>query len=454
MLNNLEVTNFKAWRKLEMQFGKVTGLFGTNSSGKSSVLQFLLLLKQTKNATDRGLVLDFGGPKELVNLGTYQAIVHRGDQAADIDWTLDWKLPEPLKVYDPSGRRKDVLFTGNSLQESSRVGLKGSHLSARHVKYRFADSVFAIEPKTENSSEFELRSDGPQSLRFIRNPGRGWALPGPAKTHLFPDQARTYYQNTSFLSDFEAEYEALMDRIFYLGPLREHPQREYRWSGARPADVGPSGEHTVDAILAATAQDEMRNLAPRKRYMKFQEMIAHWLSELGMIHSFQIKEIGSGTNLYQACVQTDQDSPETMLTDVGFGVSQVLPVLVLLYYVPEGSIVLMEQPEIHLHPSVQSGLADMMLAVAQHRQVQIIVESHSEHLLRRFQRRAAEQEVSSSDLKLYFVETTRGAAELNDLQLNEWGVIENWPDNFFGDEMGEIAAITEASLRRRNGASL
>ncbi len=453
MLNNLEVTNFKAWRNLEMQFGKVTGLFGTNSSGKSSVLQFLLLLKQTKNATDRGLVLDFGGPKELVNLGTYQAIVHRGDQAADIDWTLDWKLPEPLKVYDPSGRRKDVLFTGNSLQESSRVGLKGSHLSARHVKYRFADSVFAIEPKTENSSEFELRSDGPQSLRFIRNPGRGWALPGPAKTHLFPDQARTYYQNTSFLSDFEAEYEALMDRIFYLGPLREHPQREYRWSGARPADVGPSGEHTVDAILAATAQDEMRNLAPRKRYMKFQEMIAHWLGELRMIHSFQIKEIGSGTNLYQACVQTDQNSPETMLTDVGFGVSQVLPVLVLLYYVPEGSIVLMEQPEIHLHPSVQSELADVMLAVAQHRQVQIIVESHSEHLLRRFQRRAAEESVSSSDLKLYFVRTSRGAAELNDLELNEWGEIENWPDKFFGDEMGEIATISKMSLERRIKAS-
>lgn len=183
--------------------------------------------------------------------------------------------------------------------------------------------------------------------------------------------------------------------------------------------------------------------------MKFQQMIAYWLRELGLIHSFRIRAIGSGTNLYQACVRKDQNSPETMLTDVGFGVSQVLPVLVLLYYVPEGSVVLMEQPEIHLHPSVQSGLADVMLAVAKHRQVQIIVESHSEHLLRRFQRRAAEEEVSSSDLKLYFVGTNRGAAELNDLKLNEWGEIENWPTNFFGDEMGEIAAISTAAMDRR-----
>lgn len=453
MLNNFEVTNFKAWRKLEMSFGKVTGLFGTNSSGKSSVLQFLLLLKQTKNATDRRLVLDFGGPNQLVNLGTYKAIVHRGEQSADIGWTLDWDLPDPLRVYDPSGRRKDVLFTGERLRESSRVGLEDSNLSARRVEYGFADTSFSIERKAGSSSEFELRSNGPHALKFVRNQGRGWALPGPVKTHLFPDQALTYFQNTGFLSDFEAEYEALMDRIFYLGPLREHPQREYRWSGASPADVGPSGENTIDAILAATAQGEVRNLGPRRRLMKFQEMIAHWLVRLGMIHSFEIREIGSGTNLYQACVRTNRNSPETTLTDVGFGVSQVLPVLVLLYYVPEGSIVMMEQPEIHLHPSVQSELADVMLAVARHRRVQIIVESHSEHLLRRFQRRAAEASVSSCDLRLYFIQTRRGAAELNDLKLNEWGEIENWPPQFFGDEMGEIAAIAKGSLERQIEAS-
>ncbi len=138
-----------------------------------------------------------------------------------------------------------------------------------------------------------------------------------------------------------------------------------------------------------------------------------------------------------------------MLTDVGFGVSQVLPVLVLLYYVPEGSIVLMEQPEIHLHPSVQSGLGDVMLEVAKTRDVQIVVESHSEHLLRRFQRRVAEEKIPSSDLRLYFVHTNHGEAELSNLQLNEWGEIENWPDEFFGDEMGEIAAISTAALDRR-----
>ena len=118
--------------------------------------------------------------------------------------------------------------------------------------------------------------------------------------------------------------------------------------------------------------------------------------------------------MYRAEVKTTRSSPWTLLTDVGFGVSQVLPALVLLYYVPEGSTVLMEQPEIHLHPSVQSGLADVMLNVAEVRNVQIIVESHSEHLMRRLQRRVAEEEASSDDVKLYFVSTDGKRAQASD----------------------------------------
>ena len=180
MLKSLDLTNFKAWRELQIALGKVTGLFGTNSSGKSSLLQFLLLLKQTKNATDRGLVLDFGGPTNLVNLGNYEALVHQGNLALYIDWTLDWMLPKPLRVNDPSGSRNEVRFTGHSLQESSRVEWKGSHPSARYVKYRFDDTVFAIEPRADESSKFELRSEGPPTA-IVRSESRtrlGIARPG------------------------------------------------------------------------------------------------------------------------------------------------------------------------------------------------------------------------------------------------------------------------------------
>jgi predicted ATPase len=109
----------------------------------------------------------------------------------------------------------------------------------------------------------------------------------------------------------------------------------------------------------------------------------------------------------------------------------------------------MEQPEIHLHPSVQSGLADVILRVAKHRNIQIIVESHSEHLLRRFQRRVAEEQYPADELKLYFCDSTQGVSKLSNLDIDLFGEIRNWPDNFFGDEMSEIAATRKAVLKRK-----
>ena len=77
MLKRLTLENFKAWREADLTFGKVTGFFGANSAGKSSLLHLLLLLKQTRNATDRGIVLDFGGRGEMVNLREVIAIDDR-----------------------------------------------------------------------------------------------------------------------------------------------------------------------------------------------------------------------------------------------------------------------------------------------------------------------------------------------------------------------------------------
>ena len=147
-----------------------------------------------------------------------------------------------------------------------------------------------------------------------------------------------------------------------------------------------------------------------------------------------MSEIGTGSNLYQARVTANSSEALTTLNDVGIGVSQVLPVLVLLYYVPERSIVLLEQPEIHLHPAVQSRLADLFLCVAKQRKLQIVVESHSQHMLQRLQRRVAEGQVevpgkrptfpfdiSSDDVRLYFSSVSRGVGKLEDLQAEPLG---------------------------------
>jgi predicted ATPase len=180
--------------------------------------------------------------------------------------------------------------------------------------------------------------------------------------------------------------------------------------------------------------------------------VARWLKELNLIHSFRLQPIAENRRDYEILVQRSPNSAEVLITDVGFGVSQILPILVLCYYVIQGATVIFEQPEIHLHPSVQAGLADVFIDVIKTRNLQIIIESHSEHLLRRLQRRIAEEKdgFTNEDAALYFCNMSDdGASSLVPLELDPFGNISNWPDGFFGDEMGDLVAMTEAAMKRQ-----
>jgi predicted ATPase len=115
----------------------------------------------------------------------------------------------------------------------------------------------------------------------------------------------------------------------------------------------------------------------------------------------------------------------------------------------------MEQPEIHLHPRVQAELADAFISAVQSyedgqpRDVQLVIESHSEHFLLRLQRRVAEGLLKPEEVAIYFVRDGKTGAQLEELKLDIFGEIENWPEGFFGDDLGEITARTKAAMQRR-----
>jgi predicted ATPase len=213
-------------------------------------------------------------------------------------------------------------------------------------------------------------------------------------------------------------------------------------------DVGDKGEYAVEAILAAARRGERLQRPGSAKTRPFEEVIAFWLKRLGLISSFIVRPIAKNTSIYRALVQVGASGPEVPLTDVGFGISQVVPVVTLLHYVPQGSTVILEQPEIHLHPLAQAELADLLIWVAEHRRIQIVVESHSEHLLLRLQRRVAEQQISNADVALYFAVPGPTHSNLQMLDLNLYGQIENWPAKFMGDAFGETVEAEKARLIR------
>jgi predicted ATPase len=449
MLTELSLDNFKSWKIIDrMRLAPITGLFGTNSSGKTSVLQLLLMLKQTIESSDRAQVLEFGDEKSMTNLGSFRDIVYEHKKPGTIDFSLNWNLSKSLVIKDPESKTH-TLLTVDKLGFSATVSEDDANrLAVSNLEYDVNGNRFVLKRKGSNGAKYELTNEN-EGIRFTRTQGRAWDLPAPVKFYGFPDQVYAYYQNAGFLADLQLAFENLFGRLYYLGPLREFPARHYGWKGSEPGDMGRRGERVVDALLASRQKGSYISPGYKRKKQTLEQRVAYWLKELGLIHDFTVERIAEGNNLYEVRVKKTVLSADVLITDVGFGVSQILPVLVLCYYVPEGSVILLEQPEIHLHPSVQSGLADVFIDVMKNRNVQIILESHSEHLLRRLQRRIAEEVITPSETALYFCEVVDAGSKLTALDVDLFGNIKNWPKDFFGDDFGEMAAMTKAAMVRK-----
>lgn len=453
MITSLKIQNFKSWENTgSIRLAPLTVFFGANSSGKSSINQLLLMLKQTALSPDRKRVLHFGDKNTDIDLGTFEEIVF-GHKDRSILFQMDWELEEDLKVKDPLTQKT---YEGKMISFSSEVKSlekPRQRLIVNKMGYRLgsvSDRGLEIEMQfNENGKKgYDLKWDG---YNLVRNPGRVWPIPAPTRFYGFPDEVIAYFQNAHFVQDLILKLENRLKSIHYLGPLREYPQRSYTWSGEVPEHVGWRGERAVDAILAS--KDRKISLGLKKKSKIFGEMIAFWLKEMGLITSFEVKQISKNRREYEVLVKTPNIDELVNITDVGFGVSQVLPVLVECFYCPENSTIILEQPEIHLHPSVQASLADLFIASIQSREngkdrkVQLIVESHSEHFLRRLQRRIAEKQLSVDETAIYFCQSSASGSIIQELDIDLFGEIKNWPENFFGDEMSDLVAMTEASER-------
>ncbi len=417
MITELRTQNFKSWQDTgTLQFAPLTGLFGANSSGKTSILQVLLMLKQTVEnpSPDWNGALYFGNENSLVNLISFDDVIHQHDLNLNLEMSVSWESLKSIyielkQLRLPANVRVDKLNTSWSNPEQAKNITFSTNIAR--------SSMNSFHYKTSQNKFYVEGSDG----RF-RCYGYRSGLVEVQEVAL----------------KFEEAFKNLFSRILYLGPLREHPRHRYIWDGDHPKGIGQEGEKAISALLSG-----------RIRHLSIDEQILNWLQRLELINSYNLRPVSDTGRDYEFLVKKYKDAPEVRLTDVGFGVSQVLPVLILCYYAPQGSILILEQPEAHLHPKVQSELADVLIDVVKNRKVQIILESHSAHLLHRLQRRIAEEQMSAEDTALYFCQINDGTSEIEQLDVDEYGNIRNWPQNFFGDDLGDLVEKTKAEMQRR-----
>jgi energy-coupling factor transporter ATP-binding protein EcfA2 len=245
------------------------------------------------------------------------------------------------------------------------------------------------------------------------------------------------------------ETHSLFQQVRYLGPLRAKPQAMYS-PGVGQVDLGPEGEYAA-AYLHANSMKRVLVPLPGggKQVMPLGEGLNLWLEELGLADGAVAKDRGRlGIGLYVQPVGRQQSVD---LTSVGVGVSQALPVVLLCLLATPGSIVLIEQPELHLHPAMQLRLADFLLACSQAGR-QILIETHSEHVVNRLRRHVVADEGSETAdiVRLLFAEQEAGATVYSVSDINEVGGLRaDWPKGFLDVAAEESTLLLEQSLVKK-----
>lgn len=443
MLRRIKLENFRSWQNLDIELAPITVLFGANNSGKSNILSALLLLKQTSRVEEP---INFGSDsvRDYVDFGNYKEMVFNNNEDLSVGIKIRWDQPKNTSgiVYVDEaelGNMKSPLppfptYSVSWQKIDDRVSLKNL---AHHYNEQESSFYVTGEPSVHDDKWQYLYS-------YSRSQKHKEGVP-PRSCFLISSDDH----DSRILFSFFAN---LMNDIAYLGPVRLEPEREYPWRDVAPYQIGKRGEDTIRTLIAAQREKSKNGNGTSEAEMTLIENVRKWLIEIGVVSDFRVESFDTANRYYRTSVRTTDVGSEGTLADVGFGVSQVLPVITLLFFAEPGSTLLLEQPELHLHPHAQSVLADLMLEVAEKRNLQLIVESHSEHLLRRFQRRIAESNpafAKPENIKTYFCEMTKNGSQIQEVQVDKYGQINNWPKGFFGDISSDVDAAFRAGVEKR-----
>ena len=251
------------------------------------------------------------------------------------------------------------------------------------------------------------------------------------------------------LDDAQVISDALFQLVHYLGPLRQDPEATYRpGHTGLVATLGRKGEYAVAQLHTNRNTFVLCPTDDGQDRMTLSQAVNYWLEKMDIASEAQTSYLGRpGIELSFVDPQTgDQRDP----TAVGVGASQVLPVLVMCLLAKPGELVLIEQPELHLHPAPQQALGDFLLGIARSGR-QLIVETHSEYLINRLRLRVVEDDTDETRqlTQIWYGQRTDGATEFTSLTPNAFGSFDDWPAGFFDQGPDEAAQIMRLAVKKR-----
>jgi hypothetical protein len=467
MIETLSIRNFKAfssWQDLTL--APITLIYGPNSSGKSSIIHSLVLLKQsiTRPSLQGGLVSN----GEYVDLGDYSSMIH----GHAVDETMSFKFSfRPVKKlgqvdvaeYSAFGRSRKKHYELDYGYSRGGGGYAGfSYLQAMKAEVRnendgelvFATDVASGLPGSDvvglpekialaKRYKFNGINSWRESRAFLDRKVRGakameldkfldsasfrsdlnYSTPSMAVAEGRSEiNLQALFQMNLVFSDLAKDLKDKFSSVTYLGPLRSHPSRFYAPKVDQSESVGKQGEFVAKFIFESAGVGESIN----EWFSFFEvpyELTATNLGNdvTGPVINLQLKDKRTGVTVGPA--------------DVGFGIGQMLPIIVE-GVVRDDSVICIEQPEIHLHPRLQAHLANFFVSTCDKNQW--IVETHSEALMLRLQSMISRGQVDPEDIAVLYVEPTATGGEVIRIRLDKDGdFIDAWPEGFFEERIKE-----------------
>jgi predicted ATPase len=451
------VENFKSLKTTgNIEISPLTIFIGPNGTGKSSALQPLLFLSQTMtNSRDDVGFLSNG---KYIKTGNYFDFINEHDTKKRLKIFFDFGIDcrnceekchknkisnqiEDVEIGEFPPSKYEIVFRCDKDYQPElekitiydcldRVLLTRKKNGEKQYTIDFFDIINNNDQKFYNSILKQMPQnfifDDHDILDSVYQANREKKITG---IKFEKDVAN--YLNTIAINKHNIL--GNLSSIKYAGPIREEAKRVYEYNKENYSEVGRFGEASASILFQNIKQLEKK------------EELIKWLKIFGLAEDFRLTEIPNHPELFVLEFKEKGKDFYINYADSCFGLSQLFPLLVQSVYSKANDIIIIEQPELHLNPSLESVLADFFVDMV-NKKKRLVIETHSEYLLLRLRTYIKEGKISNEKVALYFTENIKGNSEIRKINIDESGGFpdNDWPVGFFEQSLSENLMLATA----------
>ncbi|MBN8438167.1 MAG: AAA family ATPase [Candidatus Accumulibacter sp.] len=393
-ITKVSISNFKGiGGKTQFEIRPITIFLGANSSGKSSAIHALMSLAQTLKLGNGAPSLVLDDEFAHVHLGRFIEIAHSHSYSDPI------RIGIEISERKFRNTQKATLVGPVTANYSFKSTLRTQEVYVDEADITISDTSYLVSRAKKRPYDFSA-TDLKTGYKFDANRRANFLFQfGPMVGQPTKGDEAEWFGRYWLFEAIQREVEMELREIRYLGPFRQTPLRRYPIRSATATEVGPQGDATI--TLLATEHVQARDKQHARQINK-------WLTELGLAKTVELSRVGT-SDLFDVSL-TLADGAKLPIADLGYGLSQVLPVLTQCSFASKGSTLLFEQPELHLHENAARKLAKVFVDTAVAKGANIVLETHSKELIYDVMSQVKAGTLSVNDLAIYKVRREAGAS--------------------------------------------